>query len=307
MQVNGRQPWPGHRGPDGAPVHFERHRPEQTTLYRLVQQHAATFFEQAQAAASADLLQFIKDEFDAILGCGNLTHGFLRLRCGDCGHNKLVAFSCKRRGFCPSCGARRMRAPARWPQACSNARGSTLGGLAVATAPGDTFRSSQACAAPATIKAWSWVATRVAKAVAPHWPAVAIVPITAQGVRPPPAAPSTLPTPPVSCSLSVAAVAPALHSSRPSANAHVVDSAGVRGGCSGWAGRLGGMVDGDELGEVWPRCGSGPGRDIGCPVPAFLRRRGTLVMQIQVRCRMADNRSNPEDPPLLAGRGSSPA
>jgi uncharacterized protein (DUF983 family) len=32
----------------------------------------------------------------------------LRLRCGECGHGKLLAFSCKRRGFCPSCGARRM-------------------------------------------------------------------------------------------------------------------------------------------------------------------------------------------------------
>ena len=30
-----------------------------------------------------------------------LAHGFLRLRCGDCGHDKLVAFSCKWRGFCP--------------------------------------------------------------------------------------------------------------------------------------------------------------------------------------------------------------
>ena len=28
-----------------------------------------------------------------------LAHGFLRLRCGDCGHDKLVAFSCKRRGL----------------------------------------------------------------------------------------------------------------------------------------------------------------------------------------------------------------
>ena len=46
--------------------------------------------------------------FDAFLECGLLAHGFLRLRCGDCGHDKLVAFSCKRRGFCPSCGARRM-------------------------------------------------------------------------------------------------------------------------------------------------------------------------------------------------------
>jgi len=36
-----------------APVHYERHRPEQTTLYRLVQQHAATFFAEAEAAAGA--------------------------------------------------------------------------------------------------------------------------------------------------------------------------------------------------------------------------------------------------------------
>ena len=105
MQTIGAQP---QRAPDGAPVHYERHRPEQTTLYRLVQQHAATFFAQAEAAAGADLPQFVKDEFDAFLECGILAHGFLRLCCGDCGHDKLLAFSCKRRGFCPSCGARRM-------------------------------------------------------------------------------------------------------------------------------------------------------------------------------------------------------
>ena len=105
MQAIGRQP---QRAPDGAPVHYDRHRPEQTTLYRLVQQHAATFFAQAEDAAGADLPQFVKDEFDAFLECGILAHGFLRLHCGDCGHDKLVAFSCKRRGFCPSCGARRM-------------------------------------------------------------------------------------------------------------------------------------------------------------------------------------------------------
>jgi hypothetical protein len=73
-----------------------------------VQQHAATFFAQAEDAAGADLPQFVKDEFDAFLECGILAHGLLRLHCGDCGHDKLVAFSCRRRGFCPSCGARRM-------------------------------------------------------------------------------------------------------------------------------------------------------------------------------------------------------
>jgi len=45
---------------------------------------------------------------DATLECGIQTHGFLGLRCGKCGHDKLLAFSCKRRGFCPSCGASRM-------------------------------------------------------------------------------------------------------------------------------------------------------------------------------------------------------
>ena len=39
---------------------------------------------------------------------GILSHRFLRLRCGDCGHDKLIAFSCERRGSCPLCGARRM-------------------------------------------------------------------------------------------------------------------------------------------------------------------------------------------------------
>jgi hypothetical protein len=35
-------------------------------------------------------------------------HRFLRLRCEACHAEKLVAFSCRRRGFCPSCAARRM-------------------------------------------------------------------------------------------------------------------------------------------------------------------------------------------------------
>ena len=89
MQAIGRQP---QRAPDGAPVHYERHRPEQTTLYRLVQQHAASFIAHTEAGTGAELPRFIKDEFDAFLECGILAHGFVRLRCGECGHDKLLAF-----------------------------------------------------------------------------------------------------------------------------------------------------------------------------------------------------------------------
>ena len=52
MQAIGRQP---QREPGGAPVHYDSHRLEQTTLLRLVQQHDATFFAQAEDAAVADL------------------------------------------------------------------------------------------------------------------------------------------------------------------------------------------------------------------------------------------------------------
>ena len=60
-------------------------------------------------ATGVDLRQFVADEFDAILDCSILAHGFLRLRCGDCGYRKLVAFSCKRRVLCPSCGESKRR------------------------------------------------------------------------------------------------------------------------------------------------------------------------------------------------------
>jgi ribosomal protein S27E len=54
------------------------------------------------------LTEFVKAEFEAFLERGILAHGFLRLRCAECAHEKLVAFSCNRRGLCPSCGAPRM-------------------------------------------------------------------------------------------------------------------------------------------------------------------------------------------------------
>jgi hypothetical protein len=91
------------RAAAASPPQYERRRPEQTPLYRLVQQHYETF-----AAEVAGLPQFVKAEFEAYLDCGILACGFLRLRCEGCARDTLVAFSCKLRGICPSCGTRRM-------------------------------------------------------------------------------------------------------------------------------------------------------------------------------------------------------
>jgi len=89
-------------------VHYERRRPEETILHCLVRGHLETFLAQVGAKTGTGRTECVKDEFDAFLECGILAHGFLRVRCADCAHEKLVAFSCKRREFCPSCGARRM-------------------------------------------------------------------------------------------------------------------------------------------------------------------------------------------------------
>ncbi|HJZ12569.1 MAG TPA: transposase zinc-binding domain-containing protein [Acidobacteriota bacterium] len=41
------------------------------------------------------------------LDCGMLKNGFARIRCPCCREEYLLAFSCKGRGFCPSCSAKR--------------------------------------------------------------------------------------------------------------------------------------------------------------------------------------------------------
>jgi ribosomal protein S27E len=88
-------------------VRFKRHRPEQTLLYRLIEQYYPDF-EMQWASEGRVLPDYVRREFEEYLRCGRLEHGFLRVQCESCHAEHLVAFSCKRRGFCPSCGARRM-------------------------------------------------------------------------------------------------------------------------------------------------------------------------------------------------------
>ncbi len=71
------------------------------TLYRLVQERAQTFFAQVEREIGPGLPEFVKDEFEALLECGILANGFLRLRCTDCAHEKLMAFSCSEADFTP--------------------------------------------------------------------------------------------------------------------------------------------------------------------------------------------------------------
>lgn len=94
--------------PNAQTYHYQRHEPEKTSLYKLIQANWLTFEQQVEQDLGYPLPDFVIKEFEEYLRCGILAHGFLRAQCTSCHHEMLVAFSCKKRGFCPSCGARRM-------------------------------------------------------------------------------------------------------------------------------------------------------------------------------------------------------
>jgi hypothetical protein len=83
--------------------------PSTTVLYQVVADHLETFLASLNADPDATgLPAYVQREFSASLQCGILAHGLLRLGCDTCTHEMLLAFSCQRRGFCPSCAGRRM-------------------------------------------------------------------------------------------------------------------------------------------------------------------------------------------------------
>jgi hypothetical protein len=94
-------------GGGGGSNTYARRRPEETVLYGVVQQELETFLTRAQAR-ERPVPRFVERELRGFLGCGILAHGFVRVHCDNCSLDRVVAFSCKGRGFCPSCGGRRM-------------------------------------------------------------------------------------------------------------------------------------------------------------------------------------------------------
>ncbi len=57
---------------------------------------------------------YVMDVIHRYLDCGDLHCGFSRVKCEDCGHEYILAFSCKRRHFCPSCHQKRVVEYGEW-------------------------------------------------------------------------------------------------------------------------------------------------------------------------------------------------
>ena len=86
---------------------YKRHEPSKTLLYQIIENHYPEFADLMEAQGRR-LPDFVQRTFSDYLKCGLLENGFIRVRCDQCHDERLVAFSCKRRGICPSCGTRQM-------------------------------------------------------------------------------------------------------------------------------------------------------------------------------------------------------
>lgn len=92
---------------------YRRREPEHSVLHQVLRSELETFLAR-QHDRGRPVPRFVERELRGLLECGVLAHGFVRVHCDTCGKDRLVAFSCKGRGFCPSCGGRRMADTAAW-------------------------------------------------------------------------------------------------------------------------------------------------------------------------------------------------
>ena len=90
---------------------YRPRRPENSGYYQCVEDHFEDFeqvYEERFERAYGFYRPYLRSVIYRYLDCGILRNGFARVRCAECGHEYLLAFSCKRRHFCPSCHQKRV-------------------------------------------------------------------------------------------------------------------------------------------------------------------------------------------------------
>jgi hypothetical protein len=92
---------------------YRPRQPQNSALYQLLE----AYYEDVKAVWEERFEKkygFWRGFVDAVvaryLDCGVAEAGFARLKCDDCGSERLLTLSCKQRGICPSCDAKRAAA-----------------------------------------------------------------------------------------------------------------------------------------------------------------------------------------------------
>jgi ribosomal protein S27E len=83
-----------------------------TDYYRYVEDYFETFvriYDEHFSRQYGFWRPYVEQVIYRYLDCDDHLHnGFARVKCKDCGHEYLLAFSCKRRHFCPPCHQKRV-------------------------------------------------------------------------------------------------------------------------------------------------------------------------------------------------------
>ncbi len=96
---------------------YRPRHPERTVLYRVLAQHFERFvqvYDERLAPTHGPLANGAQEAVYRYLDCGIFANGFARVRCGECGYDFFVAFSCKLRCICPSCHTKRELIWSQW-------------------------------------------------------------------------------------------------------------------------------------------------------------------------------------------------
>lgn len=96
---------------------YRPRRARASPLWQIVHHAWAGFvasYERAHRTTHGPLQAEAIRVAEAFYRCGDLSAGFTRLQCQDCGHERLLAFTCKGHHFCPACHQRRTRQMGDW-------------------------------------------------------------------------------------------------------------------------------------------------------------------------------------------------
>ncbi|HPG01359.1 MAG TPA: transposase zinc-binding domain-containing protein, partial [Kiritimatiellia bacterium] len=91
---------------------YRPRRPKASPLWQCLQENFDRFldaYEERYQSRFGFLRPIIPEVVNKFLDCGDLERGFARVRCDDCKHEYLLAFSCKGRWFCPSCHQKKVQ------------------------------------------------------------------------------------------------------------------------------------------------------------------------------------------------------
>ena len=81
-------------GAHGEAFEYRRRDPKGSTLYQAIQAGLPSLLQELQSQEKS-LPFHVAREFEEFQKCGVLEHGFIRVKCTRCRHEKIVGFSCK--------------------------------------------------------------------------------------------------------------------------------------------------------------------------------------------------------------------